>query len=105
MSSPSPHLAGVVPAVSHPVDHGFEIIAGDRDRTFAAVAVVAASQGEQVVTQRLAPWWVQRFEGAERRAVVGAEEVDVFLALPKRKTAVRRWLAMEAATSPKSESR
>src|SRR5206468_3177578 len=51
----------------------------DRDRSRAAVAVVAASQGEQVVTQRLAPWWVQRFEGAERRAVVGAEEVDVFL--------------------------
>src|SRR4051812_47896084 len=38
-----------------------------------------AGQGEQLVTQRLAPWRVQRLEGAERRAVVGAEEIDVLL--------------------------
>src|SRR4051794_35753857 len=40
--------AGVIPAVSHPVDHGLEIIAGDRDRPGAAVAVVSPSQGEQI---------------------------------------------------------
>ena len=36
-------VAEVVPAASPTNDHGFEIIAGDRDWSGAAVAVVAAS--------------------------------------------------------------
>jgi hypothetical protein len=39
--------------VSHPVDHGLEIVAGDRDRPRAAVAVVAAAMN----VSRLPDWF------------------------------------------------
>src|SRR4051812_27211004 len=66
VSAPAPHVAPFVPALSVPNDHGFEIIGGDRDRSCAAVAVVAASQGNQIGSQRLASCWLQGLEGAER---------------------------------------
>src|SRR5580765_4526709 len=67
---------------SLPDDDGFEVVRGNRDRAGARVAVKTVHQRDHVVIQGRASLGGERIEGAQRRAVVGAEEIDVVLGRP-----------------------
>src|SRR5262249_24569089 len=66
-------------ARSRPDDHGFEVIGTDGDGAGAGVAVVAASEGDQVAVQGFALLRCQGLKRPQRRAIIRAKEADVFL--------------------------
>src|SRR5262249_8629402 len=70
---------GYATARSRPDDHGFEVIRIDGHGTATGVAVVAASDGDQVTVQGIALLRCQGLKRPQRRAVIRAKEADVFL--------------------------
>src|SRR4051794_9822305 len=60
-------------------DHGFEVVRTDGDGTAIPIAVVTVGEGDQLAVQGVALLRGQGLKCAQRRAIIGAKEVDVLL--------------------------